>query len=272
LRGGLQDLRDRHGRIAFVPTMGAVHAGHRHLCRVAGRHANGVVASIFVNPAQFAPHEDFDRYPRRFETDCQALGEEGVDLIYAPTREAMYPAGFDTRVQCPGLDSDLEALHRPHFFTGVATVVTKLFARVRPDAAVFGEKDYQQLLIVKRLAEDLDTGVHIIGGETVREADGLALSSRNEHLSHSARAKAPGLYRAMVKARLNLRGGDAVASVEARMQAEITAAGFDSIDYVAVRHAGTLQPLTTSALSSEPARILVAARIEGVRLIDNLAV
>ena len=199
LRAAVQQWRKRGERIALVPTMGALHAGHLALVRAARRRARRVVASIFVNPAQFAPHEDFARYPRTFDTDLAALAELSVDLIWAPPVAVMYPPGFATRIVPDGPATvGLEDKFRPHFFGGVTTVVGKLLIQCAPDFAMFGEKDYQQLKVVTRLAKDLDLPLKIVGVQTVREKDGLALSSRNAYLSASERAAAPALHRVLV--------------------------------------------------------------------------
>ena len=250
-----------------MPTMGALHDGHLALVRQAAASADKVVVSIFVNPAQFAPHEDFGRYPRAFETDTVKLESTGaVQLIYAPSAGDMYPEGFATRVSLDGPASGLETAFRPHFFTGVATVVTKLFTQCRPDIAVFGEKDYQQLLVVRRLSRDLDLGVDVLGAPTVREADGLALSSRNAYLSGDQRKIAAQLNRVLLNVGERARAGIPVAQAEAEGAASLIGAGFDRVDYVAIRDAETLVQLRAI---ERPARVLAAARIGSVRLIDN---
>ncbi len=206
--------RDAGQRLALVPTMGALHGGHLALVRRARRRADRVAVSIFVNPAQFAPTEDFASYPRSFETDVAALRDEGVDLVWAPPRQVMYPESFATTVNVKGPATvDLEDRFRPHFFGGVATVVAKLFAQCRPDFAMFGEKDYQQLKTVIRLAADLDLKVHIIGVPTVREKDGLALSSRNVYLAPTERAVAPMLYRTLRESAARIAAGEPIARV-----------------------------------------------------------
>jgi pantoate--beta-alanine ligase len=257
----------RHARIALVPTMGALHEGHLALVRAARARAERVIVSIFVNPAQFAPHEDFARYPRDLERDRKSLAAtDAVDLIYAPTGAEMYPEGFATSIRVGGPSEGLESDFRPHFFAGVATVVAKLFLQCRPDIALFGEKDYQQLLVVKRLARDLDLGIDVAGIPTVREADGLALSSRNAYLSPEQRRIAASLNQV-----LRATGAKApdvsIPEAEAIGAAELLTAGFDRVDYVALRHAETLQPLRTL---ERPARILAAAWLGKTRLIDNM--
>lgn len=256
--------------VAFVPTMGALHTGHITLVKQALALCDRVVASVFVNPAQFAPGEDFDAYPRTLEGDAEKLAASGCHLVYAPTAGAMYPKGFSTTVSLSGPAEGLESAARPHFFAGVATVVTKLLNQVRPDIAVFGEKDYQQLLVIRRLAVDLDLGVEIVAGETVREPDGLALSSRNAYLSADDRQRAARLNVILADFAQALRAG---AAVEAA-QADALKAGetvFDSVDYIEARCADTLQALPDGPVAA-PARVLAAVRVGKTRLIDNRAV
>jgi len=261
--------RDAGERLALVPTMGALHAGHLALVRRARRRADRVAVSIFVNPAQFAPTEDFASYPRSFETDVAALRDEGVDLVWAPPRDVMYPEGFATAVNVKGPATvDLEDRFRPHFFGGVATVVAKLFGQCRPDFAMFGEKDYQQLKTVIRLAADLDLKVHIIGVPTVREKDGLALSSRNVYLAPTERAVAPMLYRTLKESATRIAAGEPIARVMSEGWLAIEAAGF-AVDYFEARHADTLRRIETA--EDGPLRLLVAARLGKTRLIDNIA-
>jgi pantoate--beta-alanine ligase len=270
LRCAVMRWRAAGERIALVPTMGALHAGHLALVRAARRRARRVNVSIFVNPAQFAPHEDFTSYPRSWDTDLAALSAMGVDLIWAPAVAAMYPAGFATRIVPQGpATAGLEDKFRPHFFSGVATVVGKLLIQCAPDLAMFGEKDYQQLLVVTRLAKDLDLPVKIVGVATVREVDGLALSSRNGYLSASERAAAPTLYRVLEDCAGKIARGELAARVLDEGAAAIERAGF-VLDYLEARHADTLAPL--SSLADGPIRLLVAARIGKTRLIDNIAV
>jgi pantoate--beta-alanine ligase len=261
--------RDAGERLALVPTMGALHAGHLALVRRARRRADRVAVSIFVNPAQFAPTEDFASYPRSFEVDVAALRDEGVDLVWAPPRDVMYPEGFATSVTVKGpATADLEDRFRPHFFGGVATVVAKLFAQCRPDLAVFGEKDYQQLKTVIRLAADLDLKVHVVGVPTVREKDGLALSSRNVYLSPAERAVAPMLHRTLKDSAARIAAGEPIARVMSEGWLAIEAAGF-AVDYFEARHADTLRRIETA--QDGPLRLLVAARLGKTRLIDNIA-
>jgi pantoate--beta-alanine ligase len=256
--------------VALVPTMGALHEGHVALVRRAGRRADRVVVSIFVNPAQFAPHEDFASYPRTFDTDLAALAAHRVDLIWAPSAETMYGAGFATAVQVKGpAAADLEDRFRPHFFGGVATVVAKLFAQCRPDFALFGEKDYQQLKTVTRMAADLDLKVKVIGVPTVREKDGLALSSRNVYLSGAERAAAPALYRVLKHSAARIAAAEPIAKVMSEGWIAIEEAGFAG-DYFEARHAETLARVETQG--DGPIRLLAAARLGKTRLIDNVAV
>jgi len=240
------------------------------LVRLAKRRASKVIVSIFVNPTQFAPTEDFSSYPRTWTSDVAKLSAEAVDLIWNPDVTTMYPDGFATRITPEGpATAGLEDRFRPHFFGGVATVVGKLFAQVRPDVAIFGEKDYQQLRVVARMAADLDLAVKVIGAKTVRERDGLAMSSRNVHLSEGERRVASELFRAMKESARRLRAGDDVKIAMTAGAGMITAAGF-VLDYFELRHAETLAPATS--MEDEPLRILVAARLGTTRLIDNLAV
>ncbi len=270
LRSVVAAWRQRQERIALVPTMGALHAGHLALAREARRRADKVIVSIFVNPAQFAPTEDFARYPRDIAGDTAKLAAENLaDLVYAPQATEMYPEGFATRILMAGPAEGLESDFRPHFFSGVATVCAKLFLQCRPDFAVFGEKDYQQLLVVKRLVRDLDLAMEIVGVATVREADGLALSSRNAYLSSDQRKVAAHLNRALGHAAARARLGVAVRQAEAEAAAQLLNAGFDQVDYVALRDAETLAPIRNL---ERPARVLGAARVGATRLIDNLAV
>lgn len=270
LRRALDGLRARKASIALVPTMGALHDGHVSLVRLARRRARRVVVSIFVNPTQFAPSEDFGSYPRTWKADVAKLAAEDVDLIWNPDVKTMYPDGFATRILTEGpATAGLEDRFRPHFFGGVTTVVGKLFTQIRPDVAIFGEKDFQQLRVVTRMADDLDLGVKVIGSRTVRERDGLAMSSRNVYLSAEERRAAPVLFRAMKDSARRLRGGDNFEAAMADGVELVTGAGF-AVDYFEVRHAQTLAPV--ASVSDGPLRILVAARIGKTRLIDNIGV
>jgi pantoate--beta-alanine ligase len=270
LHRALDGLRARKATVALVPTMGALHDGHVSLVQLAKRRAKKVVVSIFVNPTQFAPSEDFGSYPRTWKADIAKLAAEDVDLVWNPDVKVMYPDGFVTRIVPEGpATAGLEDRFRPHFFGGVATVVGKLFTQVRPDFAMFGEKDFQQLRVVTQMARDLDLGVKVVGSRTVRERDGLAMSSRNVYLSSQERQTAPVLYRAMRESVRRLRAGDDVRAVMAGGAKMITAAGF-TLDYFEVRHADTLAPI--DSVKDGPMRILVAARLGKTRLIDNVAV
>jgi pantoate--beta-alanine ligase len=250
--------------------MGALHDGHVSLVRLAKRRARKVIVSIFVNPTQFAPTEDFSSYPRTWKADVEKLAAENVDLIWNPDVKTMYPDGFATRITPEGPATvGLEDRFRPHFFGGVATVVGKLFTQCRPDFAIFGEKDFQQLRVVTRMAGDLDLGVKVIGSKTVRERDGLAMSSRNVYLSPEQRGVASVLFRAMKQSAARLRAGDEIEATVAGAAGMITEAGF-ALDYFEVRHAETLAPI--ASVKDGPMRILVAAKLGTTRLIDNIAV
>ncbi|HVY86030.1 MAG TPA: pantoate--beta-alanine ligase [Caulobacterales bacterium] len=269
LRAATRAWRAQGLSIGLVPTMGALHAGHVSLVRQAKAQFDKAVTSIFVNPKQFAPHEDFERYPRDEAGDAAKLAEAGCDLIFAPTPAIMYPEGFSSRVIVSRVATPLEGEMRPHFFAGVATVVTKLFLQCLPDAAFFGEKDYQQLQVVKRLVRDLDIPVEVVGCPTVRETDGLAMSSRNAYLSPHERAVAAKLNVVLKDCIEALKHGVEIAAVERAGSLQLHEAGFECIDYVAVRDAETLEPIETL---ERPARILAAAWLGKTRLIDNMAV
>jgi pantoate--beta-alanine ligase len=270
LRQTLEKWRSTGRRIALVPTMGALHEGHLALTHEARARTDKTVVSIFVNPMQFAPHEDFARYPRDLGKDRAVLEQHGAaDLIYAPDVEEMYPLGFATKFVVEGPATGLESDFRPHFFSGVATAVAKVFVRTGADFAMFGEKDYQQLLVVKRLAKDLDLGLEIVGVRTVRESDGLALSSRNAYLTADQRRTAGQLNRVLREVGIRARSGVSIPQAEAEGAAQLLEAGFDRVDYVAIRDGATLAPLRdVSGLT----RVLAAARVGAVRLIDNMAV
>ena len=261
-------------QLALVPTMGALHEGHLTLVREAKRQAAHVVVSIFVNPRQFGPNEDLATYPRQLAADAALLEAEGVDVLWAPTVDAVYPPGYATSVQVSGLDSVLCGAARPGHFDGVATVVTKLFNQVQPDVALFGEKDWQQLAIIRRMARDLDL-THpradaILGVPTVREVDGLAMSSRNKYLTADERAAAPAMNRAMRDAATKIAAGESVAATLAALRESVLAAGFRAVDYADLRDAATLEDLP--AFDGRAARLLVAAHMGKARLIDNVAV
>ncbi len=270
LRKQVAGLRRGGRTLALVPTMGALHEGHFALVRQAARRADRVAVSIFVNPKQFAPTEDFGSYPRDFKRDHAALTKLGVSLIWLPNETAMYPDGFSTAVSPGGpAKAGLEDRFRPHFFEGVATVVSKLFLQVAPDFAMFGEKDYQQLKVVTRMAKDLDIPITVVGCRTLREKDGLALSSRNVYLSSEERSRAPFLHQVLQECSKAIRAGrDPAATMEAG-RASLTKAGF-AVDYLEARNAESLAPLASP--DERPIRLLVAARLGKTRLIDNIGV
>ncbi len=255
--------------VCLVPTMGALHEGHLSLVKLANNTAERTVVSIFVNPAQFAPHEDFDSYPREREKDLDKLAAYDVDLIFAPVRDEVYRDNFSTSVTVGSLSEGLCGVSRPHFFGGVATVVAKLLNQCRPDWAIFGEKDYQQLLVIRRMARDLDMDVEILGGPIVREADGLAMSSRNAYLNPDEREKAP-LLSKTIRHVANLLGeGGQVSEVLKDARSTLIKGGFD-VDYLEICNADTLAPVEGRV--SEPARVFCAAVLGKTRLIDNVAV
>lgn len=258
-------------RIGFVPTMGALHEGHLSLVRLLKRQTDRVTASIFVNPRQFAAHEDLDAYPRDLEGDMAKLASAGCDLIFTPERAAMYPAGFITSVQVSGVSEGLEGSARPHFFGGVATIVAKLLLQTLPHMAAFGEKDYQQLLVVRALTRDLDIPVDILAGPTVREADGLAMSSRNAYLTIPQRAIAPALHGQLQQCAERLRKGANIESALRQAEVALLTAGFDHVDYIALRGPHDLAQLPGPILD-RPGRLLAAARLGTTRLIDNIGV
>ncbi|OYY69973.1 pantoate--beta-alanine ligase [Sphingomonas sp. 28-63-12] len=264
-----EEGRKDGGRIALVPTMGALHAGHIALIEAAKHVADIVIASIFVNPRQFAPHEDLARYPRRELQDARMLAEAGCAILWMPGVDDMYPTGFATTIAVGGISDGLDGAARPGHFDGVATVVAKLFNQVGPDIALFGEKDFQQLAVIRRLVIDLDLPIEIVGVPTQRDDDGLALSSRNVYLAPEDRARAVALPRTLgVAARAIGKGGDPAEALATARDA-LLAGGFDSVDYVELVDAETLAPLP---VATRPRRLMAAATIAGTRLIDNLAV
>lgn len=270
LRRAIGAYRKAGKTVALVPTMGALHRGHLALVRAGQQRADRLVVSIFVNPTQFAPTEDFGSYPRTLKQDIAALAETKADLVWAPSPAVMYPDGFATRVAPEGAAlAGLEDKFRPHFFGGVATVVAKLFTQVTPDFAMFGQKDYQQLRVVTQMARDLDLPLKVVGMATVREKDGLALSSRNVYLSELERRHAPVLYRTMQTCAARIKAGEPIEMVLEEGRGQIALAEFD-VDYLEARHALTLARVAT--LKDGPIRLLVAAKIGTTRLIDNLAV
>ncbi len=268
VRAAARRWRAAGERIALVPTMGALHEGHLALVRLARERRRRAVASIFVNPRQFGPAEDFARYPRDEAADVAKLAPAGCDLVWIPPVEAIYPDGFVSRVEMGGPALGLEADVRPHHFGGVATVCLKLFSAVAPDIAVFGEKDYQQLCVIRRLVRDFDLPLEIVGAPTVREADGLALSSRNAYLSTEERAAAPSLYRALRDVAGKARRGEDIAAARRDAERALIGAGFSGVDYIEVRDAQTLGPPPPGA--AVPLRVLAAARLGKTRLIDNV--
>lgn len=270
LRANIARWRADGARIALVPTMGALHDGHISLVEEAKRRADRVVMSIFVNPMQFAPHEDLASYPRRFAEDATKFSAAKGDLVFAPEMIDMYPDGFATTIAVAGpASAGLEDKFRPTHFAGVATVVAKLLTQCRPDVAIFGEKDYQQLKVITRMACDLDFETEIVGAPTLRESDGLAMSSRNLYLSADERERAAGLYEALKRCAAALRSGVSIAAVQAAAREALEAGGFMP-DYVEARHAETLAPV--ARLGDGPIRLLAAARLGMTRLIDNIAV
>ncbi|HBU60919.1 MAG: pantoate--beta-alanine ligase [Oceanicaulis sp.] len=267
LREQVRQWRSDGLRIGFVPTMGALHDGHLALVKQALETSDRVIVSIFVNPTQFAPGEDFDSYPRTLEADAQKLASIGAHLVYSPDAGEMYPEGYVTTVSLTGPTHGLESISRPHFFNGVATVVCKLLNQVQPDLAVFGEKDYQQLMVIRRMVRDLNLPVEIAGGETVRETDGLALSSRNVYLSKTDRKRAARLNVILQEFADALKDGANVA--DAQHQAQLKAqSAFDGVDYVVARDAASLEALPSGPIEGD-ARVLAAVRVGKTRLIDN---
>lgn len=269
LRGRIAEWRAAGETVGLVPTMGALHDGHLSLVRMARKEADRVCVTLFVNPKQFNPNEDLAAYPRDEAGDAAKLEAEGAHLLFAPAVEEMYPEGSVTRVSVSGLGDILEGSCRPGFFTGVATIVAKLLIQALPDAAFFGEKDFQQLLVIRRMAADLDIPVAVRGAPTVREADGLAMSSRNAYLTTEQRAVAPALIRVLRAVAAAVRDGVEAAAQAEWGRRELLAAGFDKVDYIEVRNAATLDPV---ASADEPARVLAAAWLGRARLIDNIPV
>ena len=273
LQSQIAVARRKGQRIGFVPTMGALHDGHISLVRRASEKADFVVASIFVNPTQFAPGEDLDRYPRNEEGDVARLSQAGCHLVYCPGVEEMYPEGSVTNVRVEEMSDLLDGIYRPHFFYGVATVVARLFIHVQPDVAVFGEKDYQQLQIIKRMVRDLGFGIEIVGGKTWRDEDGLAQSSRNAYLSEEERQRANAMFAALHRAAARIRIGVPVAEAIKEARSFILAAGFSRLDYVNAVDPASLQDLPDGPLAEDQAcRLLAAAWMGSTRLIDNLGV
>jgi pantoate--beta-alanine ligase len=269
LRRHIDAWRAKQETIGLIPTMGALHDGHLSLIRAAMRDCDRVIATIFVNPTQFAPSEDFASYPRDEAVDIARLEQISTDLLFAPDVDAMYADGFSTAVSVSGLSQKLCGASRPHFFGGVATVVAKLLIQAMPDHAYFGEKDFQQLQVIRRMARDLDIPTRIVGVSTVREADGLAMSSRNWYLSPDERKIAPVLYRVLCETAQAVAAGGACADAAERGRKELAAAGFTKIDYLSICDSQTLEE---AEFVNGPARVLVAAYLGATRLIDNVAV
>ena len=272
LRAQVSAWKAAGDQVALIPTMGALHDGHLSLVKLGQTHARRTVASIFVNPKQFAPHEDFDAYPRGEAIDAGKLASVGCDLLFAPAAGEMYAPGFSTAINVAGVSEPLEGAARPQFFGGVATVVAKLLIQSQADYAVFGEKDYQQLQVIKRLTLDLDLPVEIVSAPTARAPDGLALSSRNAYLSDAERAVAAALPRALDAAARAVASGGRIDAAEAAGKAALTAAGFGPIDYLDIRDAADLTKLGPGPIGDARGRILVAAWLGKTRLIDNIAV
>lgn len=282
MEGGMETLRNKKAlaeairalradgkTIGLVPTLGALHAGHVSLVDIARRHADAVVATVFVNPTQFGPNEDFLKYPRTEAEDLEKLTQAGAYAAYLPTVEEMYPAGAVTRVQVPGISAELCGAFRPGHFDGVATIVTKLFMQAMPDVAVFGEKDYQQLHIIRQMTRDLDIPVQIFGAPILRETDGLAMSSRNRYLDPQQRKIAASLYAILNETAEAIRAGMLLSSVLTQASEALLMAGFSKVDYIELRNAETLAPARDL---KRPARLLAAAHLGTTRLIDNIAV
>ena len=269
LRDALAGFRKAGFKIGLVPTMGALHAGHLRLVEVAKERCDVLVASIFVNPAQFGEGEDLDAYPRQEAADAGLLKAAGVSLLWAPAADQVYPEGYATKVSVSGISDGLCGASRPGHFDGVATVVAKLFNQVRPDAAFFGEKDYQQLAVIRRMARDLDFTHEIVGVATVRDVDGLALSSRNAYLTAEERSNAVALPEVMREAAIAIAAGGPVAATLADAKARLLASGFHKVDYLELRNADTLALMDDF---TKPARLLAAAHIGRTRLIDNIPV
>ena len=271
LRQVVSEWRRQGFTVGFVPTMGALHEGHLTLVREAARQADRVVASVFVNPAQFAAHEDLGTYPRQEARDAGLLDGAGCHLMFAPSVEEMYPEGFCSAISVGGPSAGLETDFRPHFFAGVAIVVAKLLNQAQADVAVFGEKDYQQLMVVRRMARDLDIPTRIVGSATERDGHGLALSSRNAYLSEAELEIARRLNGVLAEAGVQAMAGTAIPQVEAAARDALLAAGFERIDYVAIRRADDLAPFPDGVVDG-PARVLAAAWLGRTRLIDNMAI
>jgi pantoate--beta-alanine ligase len=269
IRNIISSLKKDGKTIGLVPTMGALHDGHLSLVDIAKNKADIVVVSIFVNPAQFAPNEDFDKYPRNEESDVALLKASGVDIVYLPSIDEIYIENSSTNISIGDIGKELEGAFRPHFFNGVALIVTKLFMQITPDVAIFGKKDYQQFIIIKKLAMELDIAVEIIGAPICRESDGLAMSSRNIYLSKERRAIAPALHKTMQEVAKKLQDGGDVEQALLWGKSKLLEVGFDRVDYIEIRNADNLTPISTLQNSS---RLLAVAVLGGVRLLDNIEV
>ncbi len=269
LRAYVSEMKRHNRSIGFVPTMGALHDGHLALVRAAKTQNDSVIVSIFVNPLQFGENEDFTRYPKTLEADMARLEAEEVDVCYAPDATQLYPEGFDTTIHVAGASEGLCGAHRPGHFDGVATVVAKLFHQVMPDTAWFGEKDYQQLCVIRQMVRDLDMAVDIAAIPTVRETDGLAMSSRNRYLSQQEREIAPRLYETLGQTAKDIRQDREIKVALGTAKSQLIDYGFDKVDYLELRHAETWQPLDCY---QAPARLLIAAWLGQTRLIDNIGV
>lgn len=271
LADAIRNERSSGHSIGFIPTMGALHNGHLSLLSLAGERCSKTVASIFVNPTQFAPGEDFETYPRREADDLNKLAEAGCNIVYLPRVEDMYPNGNCTNVRVEGLSDLLDGRFRPHFFYGVTTIVARLLIQVMPDVAVFGQKDFQQLQIIRRMVEDLSLPVDVIGAPTIRDSDGLAQSSRNEYLSAEDRQRAGALYAVLRRARTRLRLGHAVSHIVEEAERTLAAAGFNKVDYISAVRSADLSALEDGASLSGVTRLLGAAWLGQTRLIDNIS-
>jgi pantoate--beta-alanine ligase len=269
LRETVRTWKSEGERIGFVPTMGALHEGHVSLVDLSAAQCTRTIASIFVNPTQFAPHEDLDSYPRQEADDFSKLEAHKCDLVYCPDIETMYPPGDETRVSIPEMGAKLEGRFRPHFFGGVATIVSRLFNQVSPDAAYFGEKDYQQVQIIRRMVRDLSFNVDIIAGPTSRADDGLALSSRNAYLSKEEREIAPGLFAALHRCAIRIRNGVIPATALSEAVLTLERAGFRSVEYIEAVNPDTLDPISET-VPDGPCRLIAAAWMGRTRLIDNI--
>jgi pantoate--beta-alanine ligase len=269
LRAAVKDWRAEGHSVGLVPTMGGLHDGHLSLITASNALADKTIATLFVNPSQFAPHEDFATYPRDESGDLEKFESAGANLIFAPNVAEIYPDGHSTKIEVQGISQVLEGEFRPHFFGGVATVVAKLLLQALPDVAVFGDKDYQQLCVIKSMVRDLDIPAKIVGAATVRETDGLAMSSRNNYLADDERTIAPALFQIITQVAENVRSGHSPVTQRQWAEAELMKAGFGAVDYVAVRDADTLEPVSDA---TRPARVLAAAWLGSTRLIDNVAV